>query len=55
MIHCVECGERTFAAICYPVGDCYICDNCAEKIRDVAELSAALGISMYDLVAAVID
>lgn len=52
-MNCYECGHQR--ARMWVVGDRYVCDNCAEKIRDVAELSAALGMSMYDLVAAVID
>ena len=50
---CYECADRHRAAM-YPVGDRYLCEPCAEKVRDVLELAAALQISVYDLAAAVV-
>ena len=51
-MNCYECGHRRHQM--WMVGDRYICEGCAEKIRDVAELSASLNMPIYDLVAAVI-
>lgn len=50
---CYECGHSRHKM--WVVGDRYVCDDCAERIRDCAELAASLNLSMYDLVAAVID
>jgi len=48
---CYECGHSRHKM--WVVGDRYVCDDCAERIRDVAEPAASLNLSMYDLVAAV--
>lgn len=50
---CYECANRQRAAM-HPVGDRYLCDVCAEKVKDVLELAAALQMSVYDLAAAVV-
>ena len=49
---CYECGRSRHQM--WVVGDRYICEPCAEKIRDVIELAASLQLSVYDLAAAVI-
>ena len=50
---CYECGVCQRGAM-IPVGDHFLCGNCAERVKDVLELAAALQMSVYDLAAAVV-
>ena len=50
---CYECADRHRAAM-IPVGDHFLCGNCAERVKDVLELAASLQMSVYDLAAAVV-
>lgn len=52
-MRCWECGKSR--AEMRVVGDRYLCGKCCERVKDVAELAASMNMSMYDLVAAVID
>jgi hypothetical protein len=51
---CYECG-RTITGRRWIVAERMICDRCAEQVRDVVALAAALQISVYDLAVAVLD
>lgn len=57
MTHCYECGAAIDmrADRHHFANDRILCGDCGEKIRDVMALAAALGLSAYELCAAVMQ
>lgn len=51
---CVECASQT-STRWWPVSDRYLCEGCAEHVRDTFALAASLGITGVDLLLAVCD
>ena len=53
VISCIECGHARPPMI--PVADQWLCQPCAQQVRDVMALAAVMNMSVYDLAAAVFD